>query len=379
MAKIIFYSFLLILGLVLSQTFETANESWVKLLTMFSLSYIMIQVGYEFDLDKSKISEYRWDYIVAAVAAALPWILCAIYFNLVLEIDSWAEALLIARFASPTSAGILFSMLALAGLSTTWVFRKARVLAIFDDLDTILLMVPLKIMMVGMKWQLIGIICIVFGLIYLAWRYLHSWKLPIRWPWIMLYSAIVTFLSELIYLKSQWIDDSTPVHIEVLLPAFALGCVLARPSEIGHDRPSVEDYGRDEERSTLVASIVAAVFMVLAGLSMPKISLEGLNWLTVVTHVTLVTLVSNLGKMFPLLCYRKEAAFKERLALSIAMFPRGEVGTGVLVISAGYGLGGIALTVAALSLALNLVLTGLFVVAVKKLIAAQIKGKQAIS
>lgn len=44
--------------------------------------------------------------------------------------------------------------------------------------------------------------------------------------------------------------------------------------------------------------------------------------------------------MFPFFCYRKEATIRERLALSIAIFPRGEVGAGVLVVSMGYGLGG---------------------------------------
>jgi hypothetical protein len=34
------------------------------------------------------------------------------------------------------------------------VFRKARVLAIFDDLDTVLLMIPLKMMIVGLRWQM---------------------------------------------------------------------------------------------------------------------------------------------------------------------------------------------------------------------------------
>jgi len=70
-------------------------------------------------------------------------------------------------------------------------------------------------------------------------------------------------------------------------------------------------------------------------------------------HVLLITLLSNLGKMFPALCYRTEAGFRERLALAIAMFPRGEVGAGVLVVSLSYGLAGPALTVAVLSLALN--------------------------
>jgi hypothetical protein len=79
--------------------------------------------------------------------------------------------------------------------------------------------------------------------------------------------------------------------------------------------------------------------------------------------------------MFPALCYRKEATLRERLALSVAMFPRGEVGAGVLVISLGYGIGGVSLTVAMLSLALNLVCTGAFIVVVKKLIAdAPVRG-----
>jgi Kef-type K+ transport system membrane component KefB len=88
-------------------------------------------------------------------------------------------------------------------------------------------------------------------------------------------------------------------------------------------------------------------------------------------HVLIVTILANIGKMFPTLCYRREASWRERLALSVSMFPRGEVGAGVLVVSIGYGLGGPALTVAVLSLALNLLLTGAFIVAVKRLLAAQ--------
>jgi Kef-type K+ transport system membrane component KefB len=81
-----------------------------------------------------------------------------------------------------------------------------------------------------------------------------------------------------------------------------------------------------------------------------------------------VTVLSNFGKMFPALCYRREATWKERLALAIGMWPRGEVGAGVLVVSIGYGIGGPIVTVAALSLALNLVLTGGFIWMVKKLL-----------
>jgi hypothetical protein len=55
------------------------------------------------------------------------------------------------------------------------------------------------------------------------------------------------------------------------------------------------------------------------------------------------------------------------LALAIGMWPRGEVGAGVLVISLSYGIGGPIVTVAMLSLALNLLLTGFFILVVKKL------------
>jgi Kef-type K+ transport system membrane component KefB len=72
--------------------------------------------------------------------------------------------------------------------------------------------------------------------------------------------------------------------------------------------------------------------------------------------------------MVPAFCYRQEASWKERLALAIGMWPRGEVGAGVLVVSLGYGLGGPMMTVAMLSLALNLILTGAFILVVRRLV-----------
>jgi Kef-type K+ transport system membrane component KefB len=370
MQKILLYSSLLIMGLFCSQ-FIGGFETPIKLATMFCLSFIMIHVGYEFEIDKSNPKQYAWDYLVAGTAATFPWLLCAAYFVFVIETESWQEALLIARFSSPTSAGVLFSMLAAAGLSITWVFRKARILAIFDDLDTILLMIPLKIMMVGMKWQLGVIVLLIFIQLWLAWRYLHSWKLPIKWPFVLLYAAIITALSEILYKMSMYVDDVVPIHLEVLLPAFVLGCMLKKP--YGHN-PHVDDAreghleGLEDKDEQRVSVIITAIFMVLVGLSMPPITSEGISWNILIGHVLLITLLSNLGKMFPTFCYRKEASLKERLALSIAMFPRGEVGAGGLVISLSYGLAGTAITVATLSLALNLLLTGVFIGVVKKLI-----------
>lgn len=371
MNKIVLYSSLLISGLIGSQFLDGFGELWIKLATMFCLSFIMIHVGYEFEIDKSNPKQYLWDYVVAGTAAAFPWLLCAGYFVWIIGMDSWKDALLVARFSSPTSAGVLFAMLAAAGLSITWVFRKARVLAIFDDLDTILLMIPLKIMMVGMKWQLFVMIFLILVLLWLAWRHLHDLSWPVSWPWVMLYSALITGISEALYLMSLIIDDVAPMHLEVLLPAFVLGCMLKRPH--GHD-PHADDgreghlEGPEDPGEQRIAMIVTSVFMVLVGLSMPPIAGNNISFSILAWHVVLITALSNIGKMFPALCYRQEATVRERLALSVSMFPRGEVGAGVLVVSMSYGLAGTAITVASLSLALNLLLTGVFIAIVKKLI-----------
>lgn len=435
MRKVLVYSLLLILGLIVSQFIDrsenasaamNAADLVIRLATMVALSFIMIHVGYEFEIDKSRPRQYLWDYVVAGTAAAFPWIFCALYFVYVMappelwsHPDLWRESLLESRFASPTSAGVLFSMLAAAGLAATWVFQKARVLAIFDDLDTILLMIPLKIMMVGFKWQLSVIVVIIFVLLWLAWKYLHVLRAPITWPYVLAYSAGITVVGELIYEASKVIDKRVPIHLEVLLPAFVLGCMLARPK--GQDphsddtREGVEE-GPESPQEQRVSTIISACFMVLVGLSMPAIAAHGgesngagiallpsgtetvvahkaqadshsvlqyegvapevlaekktfPGWGMIAVHVLAITALSNLGKMFPAFCYRREVSLRERLALSIGMFPRGEVGAGVLVISISYGLGGPALTVAVLSLALNLLCTGLFIIAVKKLIA----------
>ena len=156
----------------------------------------------------------------------------------------------------------------------------------------------------------------------------------------------------------------------------------------GHD-PHSDDAreghqeGPESELEQRVSTIISACFMLLVGLSMPSIftssagsaetvtgSQPMLGWGTIVLHVFAVTVISNLGKMFPLFCYRNEAKWKERLAVSIAMWPRGEVGAGVLIVSLSYGIGGPILTVALLSLTLNISLTGLFILWVKRLLPA---------
>jgi len=391
MKKVLLFSILLVLGLVGSQFipgWTGEHGKWVaeviSILTLIGLSFIMIHVGYEFELDKSNLRSYGWDYVVAMTAAAFPWIFVALYFIYVVlppgsagSWDSWTETLVVSRFAAPTSAGVLFSMLAAAGLSSTWLFRKARILAIFDDLDTVLLMIPLTMLMVGLAWQMGVIVVLMVIMIWLAWRFLHRWKVPVTWPWVMSYSVVIVAISEVVYLGSKLIDSQVPIHIEVLLPAFVLGTMMKRPE--GSD-PHLDDAreghqeGPESESEQRVASIVSAVFILLVGLNMPQIfkseggMSQSMSAGMIAFHVLIVTIISNLGKMFPAFVYRREAHWKERLAVAIGMWPRGEVGAGILVLALGYSIGGPMITIAALSLAVNLLLTGVFIWIVKALL-----------
>lgn len=421
MRKVLIFSILLLLGLFGSQTLPDAVGAGysriadlIRILTMFGLSFIMIHVGYEFDIDKSKLRQYGWDYVVAFTAASFPWIFVTLYFVFVLlppetwgTLAAWQETLLAGRFAAPTSAGVLFSMLAAAGLGATWLFRKARVLAIFDDLDTVLLMIPLKMLMIGLAWQLGLIVVVMAVMILAAYTLLHRVRIPVTWPWVLAYAAGITVASEIVYAGSKIVDDSVPIHIEVLLPAFVLGCIMAYPKHGADDSEEASDPHHEIETPTekRVATIVAAAFMVLVGLSMPLIigadpAASGaalraagaaaaearagatgellevgrvtagqppMGWVQILFHVAVITLLSNLGKMFPAFCYRREAHWRERLAVAIGMWPRGEVGAGVLVISLSYGIGGPIVTIAMLSLTLNLLLTGVFIYGVKRL------------
>jgi Na+:H+ antiporter len=398
MKKVLLFSILLVLGMIGSQllagltggAYPLVREA-IETLTMVALAFIMIHVGYEFDLDKSNLRQYGWDYVVAMTAAAIPWIFASTYFVFVMlppnvwaEGQAWSESLLAGRFAAPTSAGVLFAMLAAAGLSATWAFKKLRILAIFDDLDTILLMIPLKMLVVGAAWHLGLVAVVMLVLLWLAWQYLHCWKIPSNWAWVMGYSIVIALVSELIYVASKFAHP-VAIHFEVLLPAFVLGCLM-KPAAESEEYNQEAHHERSESRLEQRAStIVSAAFMLLVGLSMPQMfgKIDGAtsvskavtitasqpvpDWWTIATHVLVLTAVINLGKMFPILCYRREARWKERLVVAIGLWPRGEVGAGVLVVSLSYGIGGPIVTVALLCLALNLLLTGLFIVAVKRL------------
>lgn len=417
MKKVYFLSALLLSGLTLSQTLPFVFNDYetfahiVKIATMVCLSFIMIHVGYEFEIQKGKLKEYGTDYLIAFTAATFPWIFVTLYYVFVLTPSTtpagvaWTESLLAARFAAPTSAGVLFSMLAAAGLATTWMFRKTRILAIFDDLDTVILMIPLQMLVIGFKFQLMIIVIVMFVLIWMSWKFMHVFNLSMRWKNVMFYSVLIAGAAEAIYFGSKMIDQTAGIHIEVLLPAFVLGTMISK--HYNHVRVGNEEVDVIETPSeTRTSYIISAIFMVLVGLSMPVLggfgsatpesveigheivdayigghdhsqAPEGSDfpWGAVMVHALIVTLISNIGKLFPAFVYRKQASWRERLAVALAMFPRGEVGAGILIISMSYGINGMIVTVSMISLAINLLLTGLFIVGVKKLLAADQKAK----
>ena len=385
MRKVLSFSVFLIIGLFLSQFLPVlagsgygAVKTVANILLYICLCFIMINVGREFEVDKSRWKSYTEDYFIAMATAAMPWLLIALYYVFVLlppefwnSWEAWKENLLLSRFAAPTSAGILFTMLAAIGLKASWMYKKIQVLAIFDDLDTILLMIPLQIMMIGLRWQLIIVVLIVFLLLLFGWRQLSKYNWRQDWKAILFYSTLVFVTTQSLYLISKALyGEEGSIHIEVLLPAFILGMIM-KHKEI--DTPM--------ERN--VSTGISFLFMFLVGMSMPHFigvnfaetqageysvtgSQEMMPWGVITLHVLIVSLLSNIGKLFPVFFYR-DRKFSERLALSIGMFTRGEVGAGVIFIALGYNLGGPALAISVLTIVLNLILTGIFVLWVKKL------------
>jgi hypothetical protein len=240
----------------------------------------------------------------------------------------------------------------------------------------VLLMIPLKMMLIGFGPGLLILILAVVGFLAAAYFCIHWLEVPTSNSWIALYALLV-------WLATYAFDYATDLHLEVLVPAFALGCVIK----------SDHLHGSAEYAAVLPASAISKIdrealldwtikggFMLLAGMALPPIALGEMSVLIVVAHVVLITIVSNIGKCVPLLAYSEEATMRERLALSIGMFPRGEVGIGVLLVSLEIFrqqnlLGAAAvqqsMAVGALSLALNLALTGIFIVMVIRLLGGK--------
>lgn len=381
---------MLMVGLVLSQMmpahlgeYYNLCREGIGILLGVCLAFIMINVGREFEIDKANVKGYAKDYFVAMFAAAVPWLLIALYYIYVLlpsemwgDGGVWKETLLLSRFAAPTSAGILFAMLAALSLQKSWIYQKIQVLAIFDDLDTILLMIPLQVAMIGMKWQMVAVLVAVCLMLWIGWKYMSRFNVPQGWKSILTYAVLTYGLTLVVYVVTEhFFGAEGSVHIEVLLPAFVVGMII-RNRHIG---------GKQEER---VSTAISLLFMLLVGMSMPLInaadvekssssilgSVPMMPWGIFTFHVIMVSLLSNVGKLVPMLFYR-DRSLTERLALSVGMFTRGEVGAGVIFIALGYNIGGPILLISILTLVLNLILTIGFVYVVKYLALKAEKSK----
>ena len=99
MKKIFLFSFFLILGLVGSQSlphavgielFNSAKFSLDSLLYV-ALSFIMINVGREFELNKKEWRSYTNDYFIAMATAAVPWVLVCMYFMYLMPAGSFGS------------------------------------------------------------------------------------------------------------------------------------------------------------------------------------------------------------------------------------------------------------------------------------------------
>ena len=213
MRKVLSFSLFLMLGLIVSQLLPgtlgagyAAFKKCSDTLLYVCLGFIMINVGREFEIDKTRWRSYTADYFIAMATAALPWILIVLYYVFVLlppELwtsgEAWKENLLLSRFAAPTSAGILFTMLAALSLKKSWIYKKIQVLAIFDDLDTILLMIPLQILMIGLRWQMFAIIAVVTLLLAVGWRWQATWNVRQDWKTILGLAVVVCALTQLVH------------------------------------------------------------------------------------------------------------------------------------------------------------------------------------
>ena len=134
----------------------------------------------------------------------------------------------------------------------------------------------------------------------------------------------------MLYRTSHWLDGTVPMHIEVLLPAFVLGSILARPpGSDPHRDDTVEgsQMGPESPGEQPVATLIAAVFMFLVGLSLPPFAAESadtaiaalhgvsaaqppLPWEVMAGHVVALTVPANLGKMVPAFAYRHVAPWR---------------------------------------------------------------------
>ncbi len=256
----------------------------------------MMEVGLEFSVEKRVMSSYGWDTAVASAVAAVPAFLWFGYFLLFFH-GPWKPALVAGLSCAPTSAGVLFSMMQAAGLSATWVFKKARVLAVLDDLVTILFLTPLQVVIGGLQWESIALLVLISLFLFVSFHWQNTIAWPVSEGWLLFYALGLTGI--LFFLK-----HATHIHLEVLIPAFMWGCLMRSPDH--EQKPAPRTFVK-------LDTAIKGLFMFLVGFSFPKVAIGSFGFLQTFWHIVILTFLSNLGKSFCFLCYRQEASWRERL------------------------------------------------------------------
>merc|ERR1711920_679705 len=142
-------------------------------------------------------------------------------------------------------------------------------------------------------------------------------------------------------------------------------------------------------KADTVKVCISAVFMVLVGFSMPALfkesdgndghrrlgedSVETMDPSSIALHVLVCSVLMNLGKLFPATQYRKEAPLRTRIALAVAMMPRGEVCAGIIANALALGITGPPMVIAIFCLAINMMMVSSFIFIVKTLVAKDVK------
>jgi len=369
---------------------------YLRLPAGIALSYIIVHVGLDFEIVRWRLPTYALDYFVATTAAVIPLFMIFGYLKYVVGSHSlppmWfveqplgvSQGLLLSVFSAPTSAGMLISMMEAADLKATWLFKKASMLAILDDIDSLVFIAFMRILAIGSGYDLrhFGPVIVTVGLLTIAWFNMHKFVIPHSWPWVLMYAFIIgTALWLLEGLTREYPNCTYIFVIAVLIPSFTLGCITYDPKmetsqsykhiEIELTEEFIERQEYIDSHAPCMETFMGCAFMFFVGLSMPGLTaLHGMTVTAVIFHVTAINLLMLLGKLVICLFYASETNKTDRYALGLAMCPRGEIGASVIIITIQTLSGRINaayLGIVVLSVIMNLVLSCGLIVYVKKL------------
>jgi len=401
--KILVYSFLMCLGLAISQFIPQALDDefgfYVRLPAGIALSYIIVHVGLDFEIVKWRLPTYAVDFFVATSAALIPLVVVFWYLKYVCGSHSlpehWfipqalgtSQGLLLSVFSAPTSAGMLISMMEAADLKHTWVFKKASMLAILDDIDSLVFIAFMRILAIsgaGVDLRHFGPVILTVGLLTIAWFNIHKFVIPHSWPWVLMYAFILgTGFWIIEGITREFPHCNFIFVVAVLIPSFTLGCVTYDPKmetsqsykhiEIELSEEFIERQEYIDSHAPCMETFMGCAFMFFVGLSMPSLTaLKTITTSALIFHVVMINILMLLGKLIICFFYSNETTKTQRIALGLAMCPRGEIGASVIIITIQTLKDQIDpsyLGIVVLSVIMNLVSSCALIVYVKKLAA----------